>query len=110
MTEPVARRLRRLGLVRAVVRRSRSDWPLVLAAWLLLACATSLITAAATYSESVSLGGFRGVIEASPASSSAVRVYATVAASAIETEDGAVAPNVGEVLGSFPGRACGAWT
>ena len=62
MTEPVARRLRRLGLVRAVVRRSRSDWPLVLAAWLLLACATSLITAAATYSESVSL--LRNVVRA----------------------------------------------
>ncbi len=101
----MAHSLRRLSLARAVVRRSRSDWPLVLAAWLLLACATSLITAAATYSESVSLGGFRGVIEAAPASTSAVRVQATVGAGEIDSEDRAVEPIVGQVLGSFPGRA-----
>ena len=56
---PMPSRLRQAMLLRAIVRRSLSDWPLVLAAWLLIACSTSLVTAAATYTESVAAGGFQ---------------------------------------------------
>jgi hypothetical protein len=77
----------------------------VLAAWLLLACSTSLITAAATYSESVALGGFHRVLEASPPATSAVRVHASVAAAALAGADGAVAPVISETLGAATGHA-----
>ena len=105
MTPPSPpRRSSQVGLLRAVVRRARSDWPLVLAAWLLLACSTSLITAAATYSESVDIGGFRRMIEASPPATSAVRVYVAVQANAVADADGTVAPIVAAVLRPFAGH------
>jgi hypothetical protein len=104
MTELTSSRWRQAGLVRSVVRRSRSDWPLVLAAWLLLACSTSLITAAATYSESVALGGFHRMLEASSPATSAVRVHASVAATALAQADSAVAPAIAATLGAGNGR------
>ena len=84
-------RLRQAGLLRTVAKRSRSDWPLVLAAWMLLACATTLITAAATYSESVAVGGYHRTIEASPAASSAVRTYSNLKSTDLPVADAALA-------------------
>ena len=97
-------RLRQAALLRAIVRRSLSDLPLVLAAWLLIACSTSLITAAATYSESVAVGGFQRMLELSPPASSAVRVHASVPASSVEDANGAVAPVIAATLGSDTGH------
>ena len=91
-------------LLRAIVRRSLSDWPLVLAAWLLIACSTSLITAAATYTESVAAGGFQRMLELSPPASSAVRVHASVPAGSVADADGAVAPVISATLGADTGR------
>jgi hypothetical protein len=90
------------GLLRSVARRSRSDWPLALAAWLLLACATSLIASAIAYSESVTLGGFHKVILASSPATSAVRVYTSVTAGDLGTADAAIRPTIESTLG--PGR------
>jgi hypothetical protein len=104
MSRPPGSRLRQLGLLRAVVRRSRSDWPLVLAAWLLLACSTSLITAAVTYSESVTLGGFRRTIEASAPATNAVRVHANLPGGSLAAADAAVKPAIRETLGSVAGQ------
>jgi hypothetical protein len=96
-------RFRQVGLLRSIARRSRSDWPLVLASWLLLACATSLITASATYSESVALGGFHRMIEASSPSTSAVRVKASLPGETLAAADAAVARTIGDVLGAGSG-------
>ena len=92
--------LRALSLVRVVTRRSRSDWPLVLATWLLLACSTSLITAAAIYSESVSLGGLRTALSAAAPSETAVRITATVPAGELAPADAALSSVIDRLLGS----------
>lgn len=92
--------LRAGGLLRSIARRSRSDWPLVLAAWLLLACATSLIASAIAYSESVTLGGFRKGIEAASPAATAVRVYTSVAASDLPAADAAIRPAIESTLGA----------
>lgn len=57
-----------VGLWRAIVNRSRSDLPVVVAAWSLLVCAITLVTAATLYGETVATGGLRqSLLGASPA-------------------------------------------
>ena len=46
-----------------MLRRIRSDWPVAAAAWLLLLCATTLLTAGALYGDTVALGGLRTAID-----------------------------------------------
>jgi hypothetical protein len=48
-----------LGLWRPVAGRARSDWPFLLAVWLLIASATTLLAAGTLYSETVEAGGLR---------------------------------------------------
>jgi hypothetical protein len=103
MTEPSRSPLRTVGLLRAVIRRSRADWPLVLATWLLLACSTVLITSAVTYSESVTLGGFHRMIEASAPAASAVRIHASIQGTGLAAADAAIAPAIRTGLGDGRG-------
>ncbi|HEX7492501.1 MAG TPA: hypothetical protein VF337_12440 [Candidatus Limnocylindrales bacterium] len=86
-------------MVRVIVRRGRADWPILFAAWLLLACSTSLVTAAATYSESVALGGFRSMIRASAPAKTAIRVYAVVPGPSMAAAEKAVAPLLDDSFG-----------
>jgi hypothetical protein len=58
--------LRSVGLWRAVLLRIRADWPVVAAAWLLLACATTLVATTALYGDAVALGGLRQALLAAP--------------------------------------------
>src|SRR5512141_249209 len=96
--------MRSAGLVRSVAARLRSEWRLMLAAWILIACATSLMTAAAVYSESAAEGGYhRAIYDSSPASS-AVRVYAQVPPAEVPAADAAVAPAVARALGEGNGN------
>jgi hypothetical protein len=97
-------RLRGAGLLASVAGRSRSDWPLVLASWLLLVCATSLITAAATYSESVTVGGFRRALETAAPSETAVRLYTSLREPDLASADAAVEPAMRAALGPGSGR------
>ena len=53
-----------LGLWRAVIHRSRADWPVVAAAWVLLLCAISLLVAGVVYSETVATAGLRQELRA----------------------------------------------
>ena len=55
-----------VGLWRAVLQRARVDWPVLSAAWLLLLCATTLLSAAALYGDTVALGGIRRSIASAP--------------------------------------------
>jgi len=55
-------------LWRAVLQQARADAPVVVAAWLLLVCAISLIASAAHYGDAIALGGLRrAVLDAPPA-------------------------------------------
>ena len=97
-------KLRVFALVRSVGKRSRSDWPLVLSAWLLLVCSTTLIASSVAYSESVASGGFHKVIESAPSSSTSVRVYASASTRDLESADGAIRPVIESALGADRGR------
>jgi hypothetical protein len=55
----------------------RTDWPVVAAAWLLLLCATTLLTAGTLYGDAVALGGLRAAMAEAPAADRAVVVSVT---------------------------------
>jgi hypothetical protein len=58
---------RALSLLGIVVRRARTDWPLVLAAWLLLSAATTLVAAEVDYAGVVASGTVRqSILDAGP--------------------------------------------
>jgi hypothetical protein len=57
------------GLWRPVVGRARSDWQFLLAIWLLIVSATTLLTAGALYAETVETGGLRRALAEAPAES-----------------------------------------
>jgi len=82
--------LRSLALWRAVVRRIRYDWPVVVAAWALLVAATTLLTAGTLYADAVALGGLRAAVGAAPAADRSVRVQASSPIAAFATLDSAV--------------------
>ncbi len=63
-----------LGLWRAVIHRSRADWPVVAAAWALLLCAISLLVAGVVYSETVATAGLRQELRAAAAADRSVVV------------------------------------
>src|SRR5262245_22102089 len=62
MREEHAGLLRSAGLWRALLHRSRSDWPVVLAAGFLLLCATVTLAVGAVYGDVVALGGLRQAV------------------------------------------------
>ncbi|MGZ3586357.1 MAG: FtsX-like permease family protein [Candidatus Limnocylindrales bacterium] len=64
----------RAGLWRAVLQRSRADWPVVLAAWLLLVCATSLLAAGAIYGDTVARSGLQHALDDAPPAARAILV------------------------------------
>lgn len=72
--------IRWLGLWRPVWGRLRSDWPFLLAVWLLIVSATTLLTAGTLYAETVEIGGVRRALaEAAPAARGvSVRLNASV--------------------------------
>ena len=55
-----------VGLWRPVLHRSRSDLPVVVAAWSLLVCAITLVAAATLYGETVATGGLRQALAEAP--------------------------------------------
>lgn len=82
------------GLLGAVANRCRSDWPVVLAAWLLLACATTLLSAGVLYSDTVARGGLREAVLSAPPEDRAVVVRRSAAPDEIETLDALVRPEL----------------
>jgi hypothetical protein len=59
--------IRWFGLWRLVYGRARSDWPFLLAVWLLIVSATTLLASGSLYAETVEAGGLRRALaEAAP--------------------------------------------
>ncbi|HYM83154.1 MAG TPA: hypothetical protein VEY67_03260, partial [Candidatus Dormibacteraeota bacterium] len=69
------------GSLLAVVRRARSDGPLLVTAWALLVAAMALVAATATLSDAVSLGALRRAVDAAPLADRIVTVALTAAPS-----------------------------
>ena len=92
---------------RLVVRRSRADWPLVLAGWCLLLAAITLLSAASSYADVVAVGAIRSTLLGSPPGARAVSVRIAAAPRDVGALDasiraaltGAQAVTGGEVAG-----------
>jgi hypothetical protein len=96
--------LRSTGLWRALLHRSRSDWPVVLAAGLLLLCATVLLAAGSVYGDVVALGGLRQAILDAPPANRVVVVASTAALADVAAIDETVTNAATQVLGSGGGE------
>jgi hypothetical protein len=92
------------GLWRAVVSRGRSDWPVILAAWLLLLCATTLLAAGVLYSDTVARGGLRQAVLAASPEDRAVLVRRSAAAAEVDSLDALVRPELDRTVRSTGGE------
>jgi len=82
------------GLPGAVVQRSLADWPVVLAAGLLLVCATTLLATGVVYGDAVASGGLHRSILAAPPSTRGVEVALSSEPAAIDGLDAAIRPTI----------------
>jgi len=96
--------LRSAGLWRALLHRSRSDWPVVLAAGLLLLCATVLLAAGAVYGDVVALGGLRQAILDAPPANRVVVIGSSAAPADVNAIDDVVTSEAKEVFGPAGGE------
>ena len=96
--------LRSAGLWRALMHRSRSDWPVVLAAAMLLVCATVLLAAGAVYGDVVALGGLRRAVLEAPPPNRVVLIGSTAAPADVATIDEVVTEQSVAVLGPGGGE------
>ena len=87
-----------LGLWSAVLRRSRADWPVVMASWLLLACALGLLAAGTLYTDAVTLAGLHRELRSAPAADSAIVVRTQILPERVPTADAAITPELSRVL------------
>ncbi len=96
--------VRSVGLWRAVVHRSRADWPVVTAAFVLLVCAVGLLTTGALYGETVALGGLRQAVLAAPPADRAIVVRTSAAPAEVAALDRTVFDHVGGSLSTVGGE------
>ncbi|HTG41952.1 MAG TPA: hypothetical protein VK697_10110, partial [Methylomirabilota bacterium] len=82
------------GLPGAVVRRSLADWPVVLAAWLLLVSATTLLATGVVYGDAVASSGLHRSILAAPPANRTVVASMSSDPAAIDGLDGAIRPTI----------------
>lgn len=81
-----------------MLRRSRADWPVVLASWVLLASALSLIAAGTLYTEAVTLAGLHRELVAAPPADRSVVVRTRILPDRIDDADAAITPELERVL------------
>jgi hypothetical protein len=92
------------GLPGAVVRRSLADWPVVLAAWLLLVSATTLLATGVVYGDAVASSGLHRSIMAAPPATRTVVVALSAEPGSIDDLDAAIRPIVGEATAARGGE------
>lgn len=91
------------AMVRISLRRSRADWPIVLAAGLICLLAASLLAAGSIYASAVSTAGLHRVLHDAPADAANVAVsFRTLPADADET-DTTVTAALGQAMGQVGG-------
>ncbi|MFI5261334.1 MAG: FtsX-like permease family protein [Candidatus Limnocylindrales bacterium] len=87
-----------LGLARMVVRRARADLPFVLAVWLLLTSAVTLIAASVLYGDTVALGGIRRSIASAPGADHGIAIGTTTTAAALGGFDATIRDRLATAL------------
>ncbi len=90
--------LRSFGLWRTVLARLRADWAVVGAAFTLLLCATTLLTAGTLYGDTVALSGVHQAVDATPAVDRSVVVKINTVATSVDDLDGPVRAELTRLL------------
>jgi hypothetical protein len=90
--------------VPAVLHRSRADWPVVLASWLLLTCALSLLAAGTLYTEAVTLAGLHRELREAPPADRSVIVRTKILPERLGAADDAVVPELEALLAPVGGN------
>jgi hypothetical protein len=93
----------RTGLAGAVVQRSLADWPVVLAAWLLLVFATTLLATGVVYGGAVASGGLRRALAAGPPQARAIDVSLTANPDILDELDRTIRPEMERAMAATGG-------
>ena len=86
-----------LAPLRVVLQQSVADWLIVLATWLVIVCATTLLAIGVLYGDAVALSGLRQTLAAAPAAATSIDVQMRVEPGELAAVDEAV---VGEATPS----------
>jgi len=89
-----------VGLVRLAARRIRADLSFLLAIWLILSAATTLVAAAFQYSDAVAIGGLRRAVLDAPPSDRGVTVQTSASPDQVAGFDTAVSAVLTKAFGS----------
>jgi len=92
------------GLPGAVVQRSLADWPVVLAAWLLLVCATTLLATGVVYGDAVASGGLHRALLAAPPATRALDVALSTDPASIDKLDATIRPELASAMAATGGE------
>ncbi len=95
---------RPLGLWSVVLRRSRSDWPVVFASWALLACALGLLAAGTLYTDAVTLAGLHRELASAPAADRSIVVRTQILTERLPIADAAITPELERVIAPTGGE------
>ena len=93
-----------LAPLRVVLHRSFADWLIVVATWLVILCATTLLAIGVLYGDAVSLSGLRQLIAAQPVTTTSLVVDMRVAPEELAEVDEVIGHQVGRVLGWTDGE------
>ena len=96
-----------VGLWRPVLHRSRSDLPVVVAAWSLLVCAITLVAAATLYGEVVATGGLRQALLSAAPADRAILVELSTVADQLDATDAVITAELDDTLVLSGGRSPG---
>jgi hypothetical protein len=86
------------GLWSTVLHRSRADWPVLFASWVLLASAIALLSAGTLYTDAVTLAGLHRELRDSPPADRAITVRTQILPDRLGPADAAVTPELEQVL------------
>ena len=83
-----------LAPLRVVLQRSVADWLIVLATWLVIVCATTLLAIGVLYGDAVALSGLRQTLAAAPAAATSIDVQMRVEPGELAAVDEAVVARI----------------
>ena len=93
-----------LAPLRVVLQRTVADWLIVVATWLVIVCATTLLAIGVLYGDAVALSGLRQALAAEPASATSIEVEMRVAPAELAVVDEAVSRQSRRILGWTDGE------
>ncbi|MEA2651238.1 MAG: hypothetical protein QOI85_959, partial [Chloroflexota bacterium] len=93
-----------LAPLRVVLQRSVADWLIVVATWLVIVCATTLLAIGVLYGDAVALSGLRRTLAAQPAAATSIDVQMRVEPGELGTVDDVVSRQSRRILGWTDGE------